>query len=85
MKVIVFGATGFIGSSVAEACVRAGHITYGTSRSRSSATELAKKEIVPLICDPITEEGKKIWGAIAATADVGGYPRTLNLRNGMPS
>lgn len=71
MKVIVFGATGFIGSAVAEAFARAGHITYGTSRSSASAPELAKNEIVPLICDPVTDEGKKVWGPIASTADVG--------------
>jgi nucleoside-diphosphate-sugar epimerase len=71
MKVVIFGATGFIGSSVAEAFVRSGHIAYGVSRSPSSAKELARKEIVPLICDPVTEEGRKVWGPVAAVADVG--------------
>lgn len=73
MKVIVFGATGFIGSSVAQAFVRAGHITYGTSRSESSKRELVAQEVIPIICDPYSKEGLQAWGRIAETADAGEF------------
>jgi nucleoside-diphosphate-sugar epimerase len=77
MKVIVFGATGFIGSSVAEAFSRAGHITYGTSRSQSAKQSLIAQEIIPIICDPYSKEGLEAWGRIAETADAGKYAAGL--------
>lgn len=76
MKVIIFGASGFIGSSVAQAFSRAGHITYGQSRSSSNTKSFLADEILPLICDPLTEEGRNIWGLIAETADVCTSPLT---------
>lgn len=82
MKVIVFGATGFIGSSVAEAFARAGHITYGTSRSESSRQGLVAQEIIPIICDPYSKEGLEAWGRVAETADAGEFspPATSSRR-----
>ncbi|WVW78386.1 hypothetical protein I302_100340 [Kwoniella bestiolae CBS 10118] len=71
MKVFILGATGFLGLPAAEAFVRAGHIVYGTTRSeRSAAEKLAPNEIIPIVADPYSDEGKKVWGKIAAQCDV---------------
>lgn len=71
MKVLILGATGFLGFAAAEAFVRAGHIVYGVTRSKESGTsKLASNEIVPIVADPLTEQGLKAWGKIAADVDV---------------
>ncbi|RSH92239.1 hypothetical protein EHS25_008654 [Saitozyma podzolica] len=70
MKVLILGATGFIGLPVAQAYVRAGHIVYGQTRSQASAVDLAAEEIIPVICDPYTDEGRAAWGKIAVQVDV---------------
>jgi len=44
MKVIVLGASGFIGFPAAQALVRAGHVVYGVTRSVSKAKQLATEE-----------------------------------------
>lgn len=63
---------GFVALPVAQAFSRAGHIVYGVTRSQSSADRLlAPEEIIPVVCDSSTDEGRKVWGAIAATCDVG--------------
>ena len=80
MKVLVFGASGFIGNAVAKAFSRAGHLTYGQSRSESNARSFAADEIIPLICDPLTEEGKKVWCKVAATADAGNPSLRLHVK-----
>ncbi|OCH91900.1 NAD(P)-binding protein [Obba rivulosa] len=49
MKVIILGASGFIGLPAAQALVRAGHVVYGVTRSESKAKLLAAEEIIPLI------------------------------------
>lgn len=48
MRVFVTGATGFIGSAVAAAFARAGHETYGLTRSESRIARLEAAEIVPV-------------------------------------
>nr|VWO95536.1 Uncharacterized protein [Ganoderma boninense] len=52
MKVLIIGATGFIGLPVAQAFVRAGHIVYGQTRSEEKAKQLAAQEIIPIVCGP---------------------------------
>jgi len=49
MKVIVLGASGFIGLPAAQALVRAGHVVYGLTRSASKAKQLAAEEIIPVV------------------------------------
>ena len=71
MKILILGASGFIGKPAAVAFVRVGHIVYGQTRSLDTAKHLAAQEIVPVVCDPHSEEGKAIWGQLAAQADVG--------------
>lgn len=63
---------GFIGFPVAQALVRAGHIVYGSTRSKKTAHDLlAPEEIIPLVVEHDTEEGRKVWGDVAKTVDVG--------------
>lgn len=52
MKVLIIGATGFIGLPVAQAFVRAGHIVYGQTRSEEKARQLVAEEIIPIVCGP---------------------------------
>jgi len=53
MKVLIFGATGFIGNDAALALIRAGHEVIGTTRSAESARKLEAAEITPKVCDPL--------------------------------
>lgn len=53
MKVLVLGASGYIGSSVAESLVRAGHQVIGQTRdSRNWGKSFARNEIEVLESDP---------------------------------
>ncbi|WVQ98137.1 hypothetical protein IAU59_005259 [Kwoniella sp. CBS 9459] len=71
MKVLILGATGALGFPAAQAFVRAGHIVYGSTRSAQSArTKLAPNEIIPIVVDPHSDDGKKTWGKIASQVDV---------------
>ncbi|EIW74573.1 NAD(P)-binding protein [Coniophora puteana RWD-64-598 SS2] len=79
MKVLVIGASGFIGLPVAQALVRAGHTVYGLTRSAEKAKQLAADEIIPIV-GQVTETAPLL--ALVPTLDViieaiGG---TANLR-----
>ncbi|KZT58911.1 NAD(P)-binding protein [Calocera cornea HHB12733] len=62
MKVLIIGATGFIGLPVSQAFVRNGHEVYGSTRQPSKAALLGASEILPLIGDA--------WKSKAAEMDV---------------
>lgn len=47
MKIFLTGATGYIGSAVADALLAAGHDVLGLARSEESANRLADKQIQP--------------------------------------
>jgi nucleoside-diphosphate-sugar epimerase len=49
MRIFVTGASGYIGSSVASACRRAGHDVFGLVRSPEKGRELARNEIRPVV------------------------------------
>ncbi|KAJ7234507.1 hypothetical protein B0H12DRAFT_157043 [Mycena haematopus] len=66
MKVLVLGATGFIGLPAASALVRAGHTVYGLVRSEAKATILAAEEIIPIRGDTDSDA----WLPLIATLDV---------------
>ncbi|KAH9942891.1 NAD(P)-binding protein [Amylocystis lapponica] len=66
MRVIVLGATGFIGLPVAQAFVRAGHIVYGVTRSASKAKALAAEEIIPVVGD---YNDTAVWTPLVAKLD----------------
>ncbi|TDL25805.1 NAD-binding protein [Rickenella mellea] len=67
MKVLVLGATGFLGFPVAQAFVRSGHEVWGQTRSQSKAKLLASEEIIPLIADP---SNGSAWTEAAEKVDV---------------
>jgi nucleoside-diphosphate-sugar epimerase len=78
MKILVTGATGYIGFSVASALRRAGHDVYGMHRSPESAKKLEAAEIRPVRGDlesleraePVAREcGALVHVASAASAD----------------
>src|SRR2546422_368314 len=49
MQVLVTGATGYVGSSVAAAFRRAGHRVWGLTRTQAKARRLAQQEIEPVV------------------------------------
>ncbi|KAF8190197.1 NAD(P)-binding protein [Mycena galopus ATCC 62051] len=66
MKVLVLGATGFIGFPTAQALARAGHIVYGLARTDAKAKALAAEEIIPLLGDTDSDA----WMPLIGTLDV---------------
>lgn len=56
-KVLILGATGYLGKRLAETLVRSGqHRVYGVARSEAKAKALALAEVIPIICpDPVNE------------------------------
>ncbi|KAJ7078011.1 hypothetical protein B0H15DRAFT_954777 [Mycena belliarum] len=86
MKVLILGATGFIGLPAAQALVRAGHMVYGLSRSEAKAKMLAAEEIIPIIGDVESD----VWIPLISTldviietvgGDVGGTPDLAKIGN----
>lgn len=67
MKVLIIGASGFIGLPMARAFVRAGHIVYGVTRSETKAEQLAAEEVIPVVADSATPA---VWYPLVATLDV---------------
>ncbi|KAG7444423.1 NAD(P)-binding protein [Guyanagaster necrorhizus] len=66
MKVLVLGASGFIGFPAAQALARAGHIVYGQTRSAQKAKQLSAEEIIPIVAEPVSPK----WLNIVPTLDV---------------
>ncbi|KAK7437632.1 hypothetical protein VKT23_018531 [Stygiomarasmius scandens] len=66
MRVLVLGATGFIGFPTAQALSRAGYLVYGQTRSEEKAKRLAAEEIFPIVCDPSSTS----WHHLIPTLDV---------------
>ena len=49
-RVLLIGATGFVGSALSGELLRSGaHTVYGLARSPAKATQLAAKEIIPVL------------------------------------
>ncbi|PKC16972.1 NAD-P-binding protein [Rhizophagus irregularis] len=67
VKVLVLGATGFIGFSVAQALARSGHETFGLYRKVEKTKELAKNEIFPILGDA---DDVSTWISIAEQVEV---------------
>ncbi|KAE9398728.1 NAD(P)-binding protein [Gymnopus androsaceus JB14] len=78
MKVLVLGASGFIGFPAAQALVRAGHFVYGLTRSQEKAKILAGEEIIPIVGEignpdawvDIVKDLDVVIDAVGGTADV---------------
>ena len=87
-RILVLGATGFLGSAVASALLLTGlHTVYGLTRSTSSSKKLAAQEIIPIICpDPANDpepyiseiKSKRIDGVIDCTAAYGDSVKFLH-------
>jgi nucleoside-diphosphate-sugar epimerase len=80
MKVLVLGASGFIGLPVALAYARAGHIVYGTARDAKTARKLAIHEIIPVVTPATAGHGFSVWSKIAAEVDVSEYHCRAGIR-----
>ncbi|KAJ6523471.1 hypothetical protein DFH09DRAFT_1420489 [Mycena vulgaris] len=65
MKVLILGATGFIGFPTAQAFMRAGYTVYGLARTEEKAKLLAKEEITPVVSDLESD----VWIPLIATVD----------------
>lgn len=48
MRILITGASGYIGNSVAKACQQRGHTVYGLVRSEKAAKALLQNEIIPV-------------------------------------
>ncbi|GFF41927.1 hypothetical protein IFM58399_06438 [Aspergillus lentulus] len=50
-KILILGATGYLGKHVAHRLVQSGqHTVYGVARSQEKAAQLARQEIIPVLC-----------------------------------
>lgn len=58
-KVLILGATGYVGRQIANLLVQSGqHTVYGVTRTPAKAKQLAKEEIIPIVCpDPVNQPG----------------------------
>ena len=56
-KVLILGATGYLGSQIADLLVKSGqHTVFGVARTPAKATQLGRQEIIPILCpDPVNE------------------------------
>jgi uncharacterized protein YbjT (DUF2867 family) len=64
-RVLVFGATGFLGSAIARSLVLSGsHTVFGLSRSAAKAPALAALEISPIVCANPASDPKPYLDAI---------------------
>ncbi|KAJ5601492.1 hypothetical protein N7510_011026 [Penicillium lagena] len=56
-KVLILGATGYLGSQIANLLIQGGeHTVYGVARTPAKAAQLAKQEIIPVLCpDPVND------------------------------
>jgi len=66
MRVLILGASGFIGLPAAQALVRAGHIVYGVTRSQEKARQLEADEITPIVAGV---EDRSKWLPLVKTLD----------------
>ena len=48
-RILVLGATGFIGSALASSLLRSDHKVYGLARTPAKANQLARLEIIPVL------------------------------------
>ncbi|EPS39806.1 hypothetical protein H072_6416 [Dactylellina haptotyla CBS 200.50] len=67
VRVLLFGATGFIGSSVAQALRRRAHTVYAVARTEEKTIELSKQELIPILGDASQPES---WVPILDRVDV---------------
>ncbi|KAJ5688585.1 hypothetical protein N7462_002977 [Penicillium macrosclerotiorum] len=56
-KVLILGATGYLGNSISNLLVQTGeHTVYGVARTAAKASHLERQEIIPVLCpNPVNE------------------------------
>ncbi len=75
MKVLVTGATGYLGAVAAEALAMRGHEVLGLARSERSASALRVRDIEPVMGDfgdPEPGQRRSRGHVVVSTASVGG-------------
>ncbi|EAW25584.1 NAD-dependent epimerase/dehydratase family protein [Aspergillus fischeri NRRL 181] len=56
-RILILGATGYLGKHVAHRLVQSGqHTVYGVARSQEKAAQLARQEIIPVLCSNPVED-----------------------------
>jgi nucleoside-diphosphate-sugar epimerase len=64
-KILTIGATGYIGQALALSLLRSGnHTIYGIARSQSKAQDLAKLEVIPVLCPDLVTDPQPCFSAI---------------------
>lgn len=83
MKVLVLGATGFVGSSVADALVRSGHQVLGQTRNALNwAKKLESREIEVLESDPFADDKwTSVLNSVDAVVDCLGGSAPIDTEN----
>ncbi|KAK4057089.1 hypothetical protein OIO90_001989 [Microbotryomycetes sp. JL221] len=66
MKVLVLGASGFLGSEICAAFIRNGHTVVGATRSADKTKQLEANEVISLVADPADP---KTWEHVVADVD----------------
>ncbi|KAK6513940.1 hypothetical protein TWF506_008370 [Arthrobotrys conoides] len=56
IRILIFGASGFVGNPIAQALRRHGHIVYAVTRTEEKTIELSKQEIIPILGDALQPE-----------------------------
>ncbi|RVD87966.1 uncharacterized protein DFL_002167 [Arthrobotrys flagrans] len=51
VRILIFGASGFVGNPIAQALRRRGHTVYAVARTEEKTIELSKQEIIPILGD----------------------------------
>jgi nucleoside-diphosphate-sugar epimerase len=64
-KILILGATGYLGKHVAHGLVQSGqHTVYGVARSQERAVQLARQEIIPVLCSNPVEDPESYLSVI---------------------
>lgn len=71
-RILVLGATGYLGNRIANLLVQSGqHTVYGVARSSEKALQLAKDEITPVLCpDPVNNPEQYLSVIRSASIDI---------------
>ncbi|KAK6498800.1 hypothetical protein TWF481_011373 [Arthrobotrys musiformis] len=56
VRILLFGATGFVGNPIAQALRRRGHTVYAVARTEEKTIELSKQELIPILGDATQPE-----------------------------
>jgi len=67
VRVLIIGATGYMGSALASSLLRSGHYTvYGLARTEKKARQLAADEVIPVVAEDPAKTPQPVLDAIQA-------------------